>query len=123
MENIFLALQLTAVGMSVVFVGLTLLVVLLTLFQRLDHWLTQSKATKQAQSDQARADQARAAAPVAGMHSEGVAPEVIVALSAAVAIGLSKKVRIHRIRYLGGQPETAWSRQGRISIMASHVTK
>jgi hypothetical protein len=47
---------------------------------------------------------------------------VLAAISAAVALATDRKVRIKRIRYRAPS-EAAWSRQGRVTIMASHVTR
>ncbi len=47
----------------------------------------------------------------------GVAPEIILAISAAVAAFLGKRASIRQIRLTG---ETPWAMQGRATVQASH---
>jgi hypothetical protein len=53
----------------------------------------------------------------------GLPPEEVAVISAAVTAAMTRRIQVKRVRYLGNVPETAWSRQGRVTIMASHVTK
>ncbi|MGB2628635.1 MAG: hypothetical protein WAK20_17750 [Candidatus Acidiferrum sp.] len=48
---------------------------------------------------------------------EGIAPEVVLAITAAVAAFLGKRATIHQIRLTG---TTAWAMQGRATVQASH---
>lgn len=48
---------------------------------------------------------------------EEISEEVLIALSAAVAAYLGKRVPIRTVRLLGS---TQWAQQGRVSIQASH---
>lgn len=114
-EALGIALQLTIVGMSVVFLALTLLVLLLTLFKRLDAQLSRPKEVID-QIDVAKT-------PSIPVSTEELAPELLAAISAAVAVATTKKIRITRIRYRGERPEPAWSRQGRTAIMGSHQVR
>jgi methylmalonyl-CoA carboxyltransferase 12S subunit len=57
-----------------------------------------------------------AQAPPATKH-EGITPELILAISAAVAAFLGKRAKIHQIRLTG---KTAWAEQGRATMQASH---
>ncbi len=50
-------------------------------------------------------------------------PEVMAVISAAVTVALGQKARIRRIRYWRTRPTSAWSIQGRVSIMNSHGTR
>lgn len=114
-EALGIAFQLTFVGMSVVFTALILLVVALTLFKRLDAQMSRPK-TVMDQIDVAKT----AAIPP---PTDELSPDLVAIIGAAVAIATSKKIQITRIRYRGTQPEPSWSRQGRITIMASHQTR
>ncbi len=46
-----------------------------------------------------------------------IAPEILLAISAAVAAFLGKRATIHQIRLTG---TTAWAMQGRATVQASH---
>ncbi len=46
-----------------------------------------------------------------------IAPEIILAISAAVAAFLGKRAKIHQIHLTGS---TAWAAQGRATVQASH---
>ena len=46
-----------------------------------------------------------------------IAPEIILAISAAVAAFLGKRAKIHQIHLAG---TTAWAAQGRATVQASH---
>lgn len=49
--------------------------------------------------------------------AEEISEEILIALSAAVAAYLGKRVPIRTVRLLGS---TQWAQQGRVSIQASH---
>jgi methylmalonyl-CoA carboxyltransferase 12S subunit len=57
-----------------------------------------------------------APAPVVEKKPE-IAPEIILAISAAVAAFLGKRAKIHQIHLTGS---TAWAAQGRATVQASH---
>ncbi len=48
---------------------------------------------------------------------EGTPPEIVLAITAAVAAFLGKRATIHQIRLTG---TTAWAMQGRATVQASH---
>lgn len=54
------------------------------------------------------------AAPVV---SEGVTPEIVLAITAAVAAFLGKRATIRQIHLVGS---SAWAQQGRATVQASH---
>jgi len=54
-------------------------------------------------------------APVA--KKTEITPEIILAISAAVAAFLGKRASIHQVRLTG---TTAWAEQGRATVQASH---
>ena len=57
-----------------------------------------------------------ASAPVVEKKPE-IAPEIILAISAAVAAFLGARAKIHQIHLPGS---TAWAAQGRATVQASH---
>lgn len=98
------AWKLTVFGMGVVYFALSLVAGAIDVFSRLERvWAARSSP--------------------AGEEERGVPPEVVAAISAAVTAAVGRRVRIHRVRYRKGHVEQTWSRQGRISIMASHVVR
>lgn len=107
-QPIQFALRLTSMGMGVVFTALLILSGLLRIAQR-------------ASRTEAPVATAPAAAPAmpAPEARDGISPEVMAAISAAVTIATQKRFRIKRIRYHEAPPLDAWSRQGRITIMTS----
>jgi sodium pump decarboxylase gamma subunit len=115
-DGLVIALQLAIIGMGVVFTALALLVLVLTAFKRVD--LAMSKPRPEAIPTPAPGTQPSAPPSVHGIPSEEVA-----VISAAITAALTRRIQVKRIRYLDNVPETAWSRQGRVTIMASHVTK
>ena len=116
-DGLVIALQLAIIGMGVVFTALALLVLLLTAFKRVDLAMSKPKP-------EAIPTPAPSAQPSTQPSVNGIPPEEVVAvISAAITAALTRQVQVKRIRYLGNVSETAWSRQGRVTIMASHVTK
>jgi sodium pump decarboxylase gamma subunit len=117
MENnlLIFGLQLTVIGMGVVFTALTLIFFVLKLFDRLNPWLARFGEAEEHGHEET---------PVAPAETPGeLSPEIITVISAAVVTAIGKKVRIKRIRYRTTSPGVAWSVQGRVSIMASHIVK
>ncbi len=115
-EGLVIALQLAFIGMGVVFTALALLVVLLTAFKRIDMVMSKPKP-------EAIPTPAPGVQPSTQPSVNGIPPEEVVVISAAVTAAITRRIQVKRIRYLGNVPETVWSRQGRVTIMASHVTK
>lgn len=119
MENqnlLVFGLQITILGMGVVFAALTLIIYVLKLTERLTPWLE-----KFGGSGHGHGHQAETAAPAETPGA--LTPEVMAAISAAVVVAVGKRGRIRRIRYRSTQPGAAWAVQGRASIMASHNVK
>jgi Na+-transporting methylmalonyl-CoA/oxaloacetate decarboxylase gamma subunit len=115
LQPIAFALRLTGLGMGVVFVALLVLSGLLAVAQRA------YKPSEEPAAGAAAAPQQQAAP--SQPTSSGIAPEVMAAISAAVAITTQKRFRIKRIRYREAPPLGVWSRQGRITIMTSRRGK
>lgn len=113
MHDLAIAWKLTWFGLIVVFLALSLVASTVALFSYLE--------TRHA--DRKKASQAEAEVEAAAVAEPGISPEVVAAISAALSASLGHKTRIHRIRYRRASPENTWSRQGRISIMASHRTR
>ena len=55
--------------------------------------------------------------PVPPVIPYQIAPDILLAISAAVAAFLGKRATIHQIRLTG---TTAWAMQGRATVQASH---
>ncbi len=119
-EDFYVALQLTVVGMSVVFIGLLLLVFVLILFQRLDQWMTRRRSAPS--TDGPTVPEPVVVSDPTAMRG-GVRPETIVVIAAAISVALSRRVQVKRVRYLGSSLENIWARQGRVTIMGSHKPK
>jgi methylmalonyl-CoA carboxyltransferase large subunit len=52
---------------------------------------------------------------------EGISPEVLMVLTAAVAAFLGKKARIRRAAHSPVGPQSAWAQQGRVFVQGSHI--
>jgi Na+-transporting methylmalonyl-CoA/oxaloacetate decarboxylase gamma subunit len=111
MDVLPMGMQLMATGMVVVFSGLTILFLLMTLFQRIERARAQEPARA-----------APTPTPAPAPAPDTIPPEIVAAVSAAAALAIDKKVRITRIQYRGPS-ESTWSRQGRVTIMASHAIR
>ncbi len=90
LHDLALAWRFTFFGIAVVFTALSLVSGAVWLFQKLETWKPAPK-TAEVPADQ----------------------------GPLVEAGISH-TRIHHIRYRRGAPEATWSREGRLSIMASH---
>jgi Na+-transporting methylmalonyl-CoA/oxaloacetate decarboxylase gamma subunit len=106
-DSLMVGIRLTVVGMVVVFIGMGLLIAFLYFFQRLDQWIHRPAA----------ATQEPETLPTA------FDPELVAVLSAAAFVALGQPVRIRRIQYSRPQRDATWSKQGRMTIMGSHVTR
>lgn len=109
MDYLSLAVQLAATGMTVVFSGLVLLFVLMSLFRYLE---------ARPKSDQSKERAESSASPQPS--PDALTPEMMAVISAAVTQAIGRKVRVKRIRYRAADSGTSWSRQGRVTIMGSH---
>lgn len=114
MDYLSAAMQLTATGMTVVFSGLVLLFILMSLFQRFESQSTTRSAPPVSKPEAS----GEPMSPASGAAS----PEVVAVISAAVTASLGHRIRIRRIRYRSPSG-SSWSRQGRITIMGSHYVK
>lgn len=112
LARLLVALELTAVGMTVVFLSL----VVLQFFIKVIGWLERGLTRRKAQPAGA------AAPPPAGSGPEGITPETVAAISAAVAEVLGESAKIHHIQMLENEEQSGWGRVGRLDIMRSHNT-
>jgi Na+-transporting methylmalonyl-CoA/oxaloacetate decarboxylase gamma subunit len=107
LHDLALAWRFTIFGVAVVFTALSLVSGAVWLFQKLETWKPTSKT-------------AEVPADPGPIVEAGISPEIVAAIGAALSASLGEHTRIHHIRYRRGAPEATWSREGRLSIMASH---
>jgi Na+-transporting methylmalonyl-CoA/oxaloacetate decarboxylase gamma subunit len=95
------AFKVSLVGIGVVFLALILIAGIIALLQRV----------------------AGESEPVPKPEvAEGISPEVVAVIADAATVALGKGARVKRVRY-GRSTDSAWTGQGRVTIMASHITK
>lgn len=102
------ALELSAVGVSVVFCVLGLMALVVALLRRLDlRW-----QAAEAAEDAARVD-----------REPTIDTTTLAIISAAVFVALQGRGRVRKVRRLlpAEQPGSAWGLQGRLTIQGSHV--
>lgn len=125
LELLVQGIQLTLVGVTVVFFGLLLLVGVVSLFR----FIKQPEDKPQPQSTTAASalpipPAASAADEVARQISAatdaGVSPALVVVLATAAHELLGQPVRITRVRYRSEFSDEGWARLGRVGIMAGH---
>lgn len=112
-----------AIGISVVFTALTLIFVALNLFDMLDRSLAQrneEKTKAKAAAEAAAAPPPAAPQPAAKPKFEGIPPEVVAAISAAVVAAFGR-VEVKQIRYRQQAASPHWHMQGRMTHVSSHV--
>lgn len=112
-DTLIFGLQMALVGMVVVFVALVAITLLVNYFDRVDHWIHRTKPEAVPVVEEVPPALAE---PV----GDGLAPEIIAAVSVAVNEAITKKVVIRRIRYRRQPASAAWQVQGRATIMARH---
>lgn len=95
-------LKISLIGLLVVFSALTMIAGMVRLF---GHLFAEDKRKDSKEKD------------------DEISEEVIAAISAAVAVAIDRPFRVKRIQYNRRPSETdGWSGQGRVTIMASHIT-
>jgi len=112
MDIFILGVQITVIGLTVVFVALALLAWILSYFDNIDAWVSKRRTKSQIQSTKAVAE---------NTVDEGISPEIIAAISAAVAVATGGKAKIKHVRYRRQMADPNWQTQGRATIMASHT--
>ena len=118
-------LVLMVVGMLVVFAGLSVLMFVIAVMNK----LSEEKPAELAQAPGPRrtaAPAAPAASPAAvetpGPEATppGLDPKLVAVLTAAAAAALQRPVRVEGAKVMKRTPDSTWARQGRRQIMASH---
>ena len=112
MDIFIFGVEITVVGLTVVFIALALLAWMLSYFDRIDAWVTKRKTKSQDQTAETATEKS---------VDEGISPEIIAAISAAVAVAIGRKVKIKHVRYRRQAANPTWQTQGRATIMASHT--
>ncbi|GAB4427326.1 MAG: hypothetical protein Kow0031_07330 [Anaerolineae bacterium] len=117
MGEVFIAgLQLSIIGILVVFVALTLVAVVVSNLKYADRFFSARPGHHHQPAAQAAPAAGETATP-----TDAIPPEVIVAIAAAVAEALGEGTRIRHIRRR--QAGTTWQMQGRATIMGSHQVR
>lgn len=101
-------LQMTAVGVTIVFASLMLVSLTLTAMNR-GFAALERRAERAAEAEQA-------AAP----PTDGLTPQTLAVIVAAATLAIGRPIRVERVRYREGAPALQWSRQGRATILGSH---
>jgi Na+-transporting methylmalonyl-CoA/oxaloacetate decarboxylase gamma subunit len=102
-KNLITALYLMVIGVGVVFMSLVLLMMFINAVGWIERLL----------------ERFRNPLPVPVVQ-EGISPEEVVVITAAVTEALAAKVEIQSIRLSHDDDQDAWSRMGRMEIMRSH---
>ncbi len=103
-------LQLTVLGLVVVFFALTLITLVVANLWRVDHWLASRAAKREA---------AMAEVVPEPTSSDELSPELLAVISAAVSVALDQRVRVKTVRYRRVTRGAGWSVQGRSSVMGA----
>jgi Na+-transporting methylmalonyl-CoA/oxaloacetate decarboxylase gamma subunit len=115
MEQFWTGVQITALGIGVVFTALVLISLVLSVFGPLERLIVRLMRPR---------TQPRVAQPIAAPAEDlGLTPELVAVIAAAATAALRRPVRVHRIRYDADPSGAAWVQQGRLTIMASRRTK
>lgn len=104
MDPIQQAIYIAILGISIVFVALTLISLFVLILQKTEPVAQETTAET-----------------VADGTSEGaIKPEILAVISAAVAVAIDQPHRIHQVRYRRVKPGAGWSSAGRMAVMTSH---
>jgi len=110
-------LKIAFIGMTVVFSALVLVSLSISIFRIDFHSLCKRKKVEQDKVEN-KAEDTVATSPVPVVE-DSISPEVIAAISAAVAVVLDGAYRIKKVHYHKSH-SSAWKNQGIINIMDSH---
>lgn len=118
-EVMISGLQVALIGISVVFVALTLVAFLVGNLDLVDRAFTKKPAVEAAPAASPLPPSRK---PQIESPPDGAIPqEVIAVISAAVAVAMGEKARVTHIHR--HQPGVTWRVQGRSTIMSSHTVK
>lgn len=112
-DPLLIALQITVTGVTVVFTALAVVALALSALRGVERIVLRRSA------ERAAARQAALPLPRVELPSDELSPALVAVLAAAAAELLDQPVRVTRVRYYDHQPGGVWSRQGRLTIMAS----
>jgi Na+-transporting methylmalonyl-CoA/oxaloacetate decarboxylase gamma subunit len=112
---------LLVIGMGVVFSALTIITIILSYFDMIERVI---KITPHGQQHHPpKAEKKEVSESVTQAVEEGISPQTIVAISAAIAVAIDKKIVIRRVRYRREPAQPTWATQGRATVMASRMVK
>ena len=107
MDAILFGVKISVIAFVIVFVALILVYYVITSFKYLDRWLART---------------AKPEHPVTVKTEDGIiTPEMIAAISAAIAVTISKKFIIKKVRYRSGRQDTIWTVGGRATMMSTRT--
>lgn len=112
-EQIGWGLKIAAIGMGVVFSALVLVALAISIF-RIDF-----KRNKKNEKQENKAENVAVAQVPVPVAEDTISPEVIAAISAAVAVVLDGSYRITKVQHHKSN-SSAWKNQGIMNIMNSH---
>lgn len=113
-------LVIAIIGGSVVFFALTLIFVTLSIFDRLDRWMTErNKPPEPVAATPAQTETAAPAPKAEPVVEEGISGEVVAAIGAAIITALDQTVRVKTIRYRREAANPQWHLQGRVAHVSS----
>lgn len=114
MEDILFGLKISGIGMTVVFSALIIIAWIVSLLQHLDSPTPKhvSKTTGQIPL-QVRKEK----------EQGEISQELVVVITAAIAVAIKKKIKIKHIKYHSSMPESTWAKQGTAGIIGSHSIK
>ncbi|MCC5876444.1 MAG: OadG family protein [Candidatus Sumerlaeia bacterium] len=107
-------IQLTIVGMLVVFIALLAILGLLTALKKICSPNRSADMTPAAESKSGQGS------PAVTSPVEGIDPQIMAAIIASVAVAVGQPARIRSVRLIRNEPGSAWSGRGRTSIQSSH---
>ncbi|MCB0214646.1 MAG: OadG family protein [Anaerolineae bacterium] len=113
------------IGISVVFFALVLIFGALTLFDKIDRWMTERNKEPEPEPVPATLPSKAAAASAPGpVVEEGISAEVIAAIGAAIVAAFDQTVQVKMIRYRREAANPQWHLQGRVAHVSSrNLTK
>lgn len=129
-ENLTFGLEVTLIGNLVVFSALVLVWQIMDAF-RTSLWglperlmmLIRYLLTKKQKLPAPVARQVETTPVISTPPAGTISPDIVAAITAAIAVTIDKKFMITRIRYRQQPPEGAWNKHGIASIMTSHSPK
>lgn len=107
-------IQLTIVGMLVVFIALLAILGLLTALKK---FCSPNRSKDMTPATESKTGMG---GPVGASPVEGIDPQIMAAIIASVAVAVGQPARIRSVRLIRNEAGSAWSGRGRTSIQSSH---